>query len=86
MDIGDQVLYIFNGEIDLDRDLGKITDWLEEQPDFFTVRFADGFEGPIPRDDLRRVVTPHEKRMHHGYFGCLDSPCPVHHSTSQNEG
>lgn len=85
MDIGDQVLYIFNEEIDLDRDLGKITDWWEETPNFFTVRFNDGFEGLIHKDDLRRVVVPQEKRMHHGYFGCLEDPCPEHNSTSNDQ-
>lgn len=85
MDIGDQVLYIFNDEIDLDRDLGKITDWSEESSDFFTVRFNDGYEGLIHKDDIRRVTTPQEKRMQHGYFGCLQTPCPEHNSISETK-
>ena len=87
MDIGDQVLYIFNDEIDLDRDLGEIISVPEDAPPgFFMVRFADKFTGLIHDSDLRRVKTRQEKRMHRGYFGCLDNPCPEHHSTKGNEG
>lgn len=86
MDIGDQVLYIFNDEIDLDRDQGKIIAWSETTPDFFQVWFADGFVGPIHKDDLRRIKTSQEKRMEHGFFGCLQNPCPQHNSNRENEG
>lgn len=84
MKIGDQVLYLQNELIDLDRDLGEVVDITEDGDP--VVRYADGFQGVQDAVDLRRVKTSQEKRMHHGYFGCLEHPCPMHHSTSQNEG
>lgn len=82
MKIGDQVLYLLNDEIDLDRDLGSVEDIDGE---WLTVRFNDGFRGPIPRLDVKRLVTRHEKRMNHGYFGCLETPCPDHSTSSDQE-
>jgi hypothetical protein len=77
MDIGDRVLYIANGEIDLQRDLGTILDF-NEGPWGPTVAFDDGFIGAINKTELRRVVTRQESMAHHGYFGCLTDPCSLH--------
>lgn len=84
MQIGDRVLYTQNGEIDFARDLGTIVDFEEILHDP-VVRFDDGYQGPIPKEDLMRVVTRQESLANHGYFGCLTDPCPVH-STKENEG
>ena len=83
MKIGDQVLYVLNDPVDLDRDLGEVID-IDEDGDP-VVRFSDGFVIAMDPIDLRRVKTRQEDRMNHGYFGCLENPCPVHHSTSSDQ-
>jgi hypothetical protein len=83
MKIGDQVLYLQNEPIDLDRDLGVIEDFTEDGDP--VVLYADGFRGVQDLEDLRRVKGSQSRPMHHGYFGCLQDPCPVHNSTSSDQ-
>jgi hypothetical protein len=83
MNVGDRVVYVLNDQINLNRDCGTVVGLGESASDCCWVLFDDGAAYEVDQIDLRPLV---DLRPVHGHFGCLEDPCPVHNSTSDDEG
>lgn len=90
MDIGDRVVYIENGEIDLRRDAGTLIAWgetsLSGRPAMAEVLFDDGETWTVNSDELKPLVDRQLQSPFHLHFGCTQDPCPSHNSNRGNEG